>query len=134
MKLSRKSEYTILTLIDLSRRYERQEITSATVISSQNNIPRKFLDQILNQLKQSGYIKSIRGSNGGYILQKSPREICIAEVIRLIDGPLAPISSVSEYFYQNTPSEQNEKLLAIFKDIRDYTAQKLETHTFADLI
>ncbi len=132
MKLSRKCEYALLTLIELSR-VHKQTIPAAA-IAEKNNIPRKFLDQILGQLRKEGFVESLRGSAGGYRLGRSPRDISLAEIIRLIDGPIAPIASVSTYFYQHTPSEQNSKLLSCFQDIRDYTARKLESITLDQFI
>jgi len=129
MKLSKKCEYALLVLISLSKLHASGEVVSATCLSEQNKIPRKFLDQIMVLLKKYGYVKSIRGSAGGFLLGKPPEEISLAEIIRLIDGPIAPIASVSKFFYHNTPSEQNEKLIGLFREIRDYTAQKLESFT-----
>lgn len=132
MKLSKKSEYACLALIDLARNYE-QGATKIIDISTRNNIPKKYLEQILLILKGRGYVKSLRGADGGYKLAKHPSQITIAEIIRLIDGPLAPVESVSTYFYEHTPIEQNEKLIVVFKDIRDYISNKLESITFEDL-
>lgn len=67
------------------------------------------------------------------MLAKHPSKISIAEVVRLMDGALAPVESVSKYFYESTPIEQNKALINVFKDIRDYVAKKMETTTFADL-
>lgn len=133
MKLSRKSEYACLALIDLARSHDDGLLTIRE-LAERNNIPKKYLEQILLVLKGAGYVSSVRGVGGGYKLSQSPDEISIAEVIRIIDGPLAPIDSVSEYFYECTPAEQNDKLLALFKDIRDYTANLLEKTTFKELI
>lgn len=132
MKLSRKTEYACLALIDLARNYEQGPIKIID-ISMRNNIPKKYLEQILLILKGSGYVKSLRGAEGGYKLSKHPSQITVAEIIRLIDGPLAPVESVSTYFYECTPIEQNEKLINIFKDIRDYISNKLESTNFEDL-
>lgn len=134
MKLSKKCEYSLLVLIELSRLYSQNEVVSASLLSEKNQIPRKFLDQILNQLKKNGYVTSVRGTNGGYLLGRPPQRINLAEIIRLIDGPIAPIASVSEFFYQHTPSERNSKLIKCFKEIRDYTVMKLEALTFDQFI
>lgn len=133
MRLSRKSEYACLALIDLTENYDQFPVRIID-ISTRKNIPKKYLEQILLLLKGAGFVKSIKGANGGYKLSKLPEEISVAEVIRLIDGPLAPVESVSKYFYEHTPVEQNEKLLLLFREIRNYISNKLENTTFRDLI
>lgn len=133
MKLSRRTEYACLALIHLSKNEDGEPVKAADIVNKYK-IPKKYLEQILLQLKGAGIVKSIRGSAGGYKLARSPSQITIAEVIRLIDGPLAPVGSVSSFFYKKTPLEQNEKLLKLFKDVRDYTANLLENTTFEDII
>ena len=131
--MSVKAEYACLALAHLARQYDKGWVRIEEVATSQA-IPQKFLEQILLTLKRSGYLNSKRGSNGGYMLSRSPDKICLADIIRLINGPLAPINSVSKYFYEKTPSEKNDKLIGLFKDIRDYTAWKLENAFLSDLI
>ncbi|NLY18095.1 MAG: Rrf2 family transcriptional regulator [Clostridiaceae bacterium] len=133
MRLSRKSEYALLALIDLAHSYgrERKKIIE---VANGNNIPKKYLEQIFLQLKGAGYVKSARGANGGYELAKAPNEINLAEIIRLIDGPLASVGSASLYFFEHTPVERNKKLLQIFKDIRNFVSDKLENTTLDHLL
>ena len=133
MKLSKKSEYACLALIDLSELYD-QGLIKIEDICRRKDIPKKYLEQIFLILKGAGYIKSRRGVEGGYKLSKPPEQISIAEILRLMDGALAPIESVSRYFYEPSPIEKHEPLLNLFRDIRDYIAIKLESTTFADLI
>lgn len=132
MKLSKKSEYACLALIDLSQNFG--EVLKIQDISIRRKIPKKYLEQILLLLKNSGYVESIRGASGGYKLIKKPSEISLAEIIRLIDGPLAPVGSVSKYFYEETPIEQSKKMMGLLKDIRDHISDIMETTTFADLV
>jgi len=133
MRLSRKSEYALLALVDLARRYEKGR-AKIIEVADNNGIPKKYLEQIFLQLKGAGYVRSIRGSNGGYELAKSPSKISVAEIIRLIDGPLASVGSASLYFFEHTPIERNEKLLRVFKEIRDIVADKLENTTLDQLV
>ena len=133
MRISKKCEYACLALIELSRRYEDSLVQIAD-IAERNDIPKKFLEQILILLKNAGYIRSYRGARGGYKLSKPPSQITLAEIMRLIDGAIAPVDSASVYFYERTPSEQNRALLGIFRDIRDYAASRLEGTTFDMLI
>jgi len=132
MKLSRKSEYACLALIDLAENLGKGYVRTED-ISTRKAIPRKYLEQILLILKRSGTVKSARGIDGGYMLSKDPGEITLAQVIRLMDGALAPVESVSKYFYDRTPIEKQAKLLAVFREIRDHIAEKLETTTLADI-
>jgi len=133
MKLSTKSEYACLALIDLSENYGH-DLIKIEDIANRKNIPKKYLEQILLLLKRTGYLRSKSGINGGYSLMKAPKDITIAEIVRLMDGALAPVGSVSTYFYEQTPIDQNENLLNLFREIRDYISNKMESTTFADLI
>lgn len=133
MRLSRKSEYALLALIDLAGFY-RTKTVKIMEVANRNNIPKKYLEQIFLQLKGAGYVKSTRGANGGYELAKAPDKINLAEIIRLIDGPLASVGSASLHFFEHTPVERNGELLQIFKDIRNFVAEKLENITLAHLL
>ena len=133
MRLSRKSEYACLAMIDLAQHY-RVKPVNMTDLAKRKGIPKKYLEQILLALKRAGHVKSTRGPGGGYQLAKPPRRISLAEIIRLLDGPLAPVESVSKYFYEHTPVEANKKLIRVFKDIRDYAAKKLEHAYLSDFL
>ena len=132
MKLTTRSEYGLLALVHLAR-CERDAVVRAQDIAEAQRIPQRFLEQILLVLNRAGYVKSQKGQKGGYRLAKAPREITLAEVIRLFDGALAPTESVSQYFYEATPVEREKKLLGVFRQIRDLVANKLEKTTLADV-
>ena len=134
MKLSVRSEYALLALIDLAENSNENTICTIGAIAERKKIPKKFLEQILLILKRGGYVKSRKGAAGGYRLAKNSSEISVAEVVRLMDGALAPVESVSTYFYESTPIEQSPRLINLFKDIRDYIAEKLESTSLADLL
>ena len=133
MRLSTKSEYACLALIELSNNYDSGWMTIEEIARRQK-IPKKYLEQILLSLNRSGFTVSKRGVNGGYRLGINPDNITVAEIIRLMDGPLASVNSASEYFYQHTPIEKNVRLLELFCEIRDYVAERLENTTFKDLL
>jgi Rrf2 family cysteine metabolism transcriptional repressor len=134
MRLSRKSEYACLALIDLASRHTEGGHSKVREVAERQGIPRGFLVQILLRLKNAGYVRSARGAAGGYQLAKPPEEITVAEVVRLMDGALAPVGSVSRFFYDHTPIEKSPKLVALFTEIRNHVARKLETTTLRDLI
>lgn len=133
MRLSRKSEYACLALLDLAERYA-EGLTKIDQIAERKKIPKKYLEQILLLLKSTGHVRSVRGAEGGYRLARPPREITLAEIIRVIEGPLAPVESVSKYFYEHTPIEASPKLVGLLQEIRDYIAERMENTTFADLV
>ena len=133
MRLSRKSEYGCLAMIDLAEHYRAKPV-NMTDLSKRKSIPKKYLEQILLTLKRAGYVRSSRGPGGGYQLAKLPRRISLADIIRLLDGPLAPVESASKYFYEHTPMEANKRLIRVFKDIRDYAARKLEGTHLSDFL
>jgi Rrf2 family transcriptional regulator, cysteine metabolism repressor len=114
LRLTVKSEYACLALIDLAEHYNKG-LCRISEIATRKKIPKKYLEQILLTLNRGGYVSSRKEAEGGYRLAKAPDQIAVAEVIRLMDGALAPVYSVSEYFYEPTPIERSEKLLRIFK-------------------
>jgi len=132
MKLTSRSEYALLALVYLARRNSTQYVSVETIAEAQA-IPQKFLEQIMLALKHAKYVRSSKGQHGGYCLAKPADKISLAEVIRLFDGALAPTESVSRYFYESTPIEKEKQLIKVFKDIRDYVADKMEQTTIADV-
>lgn len=132
MKLTSKSEYALLAMIYLAR-HSADTVVPVQVIAAAQRIPSKFLEQILLILTRANYLRSLRGKAGGYSLAKPAEQIHLAEIIRLFDGALAPTESVSVNFYEPTPIEKERNLLAVFRDIRDFIADKLENTTLADV-
>ena len=133
MRLSLKSEYAFLALVELAANYGKG-LLKIEDIAVKHEIPAKYLEQILLQLKWGGFVKSKRGANGGYGLSKNPKETRLADVIRLLDGPLASVNSVSTYFYEHSPVEKIPKLKRLLLDTRNYTARRLENCTLRDLL
>lgn len=133
MKLTSRSEYALLALVYLARRKTPQYVSVETIAGAQD-IPQKFLEQIMLALKHGKYVKSAKGQHGGYCLAKPPDKISLAEIIRLFDGALAPTESVSRYFYESTPIEKEKRIIQVFRDIRDYVANKMESTSLADVI
>ena len=133
MKLTSRSEYALLALVHLAR-CEPEVFVPVQAIAAAQGIPPKFLEQILLTLKRSRYVRSLKGQRGGYCLAKSAKRITLAEIIRLFDGALAPTESASKYFYEATPIEKEERVLQVFKEIRDLVSARLESTTLADVV
>ena len=134
MKLTLRSEYALLALVYLARHENVNENISVSSIAQAQSIPLKFLEQIMLLLKRGGLLHSRKGRGGGFRLARKPNDISLANVIRLIDGALAPTESVSKYFYEPTPLEKEEKLLLVMQEIRNWVAAKLEGTTLADVM
>ncbi len=133
MRLSTKGEYASRAMLELSRRYREGPVHSREISKAQE-IPQRFLEQILLLLKRAGYLRSRKGQKGGYVLAKPPGKITVAEVIRVMDGPLAPIDCVSVMAHETCPMEMTCGLRWLWKDVRDAVATILEKTTFADLV
>jgi Rrf2 family transcriptional regulator, cysteine metabolism repressor len=134
MKLSVRGEYALRALIVLGLNHDKPVVRIQT-ISQLQNIPQRFLEQILNDLKAAGLLESKRGVGGGYRLRLSPERITLAQVIRHIEGPLAPVSCVSEGFYErcSCPNEEKCGIRSVMKEVRDAIASILEQVTVAQL-
>ena len=132
MKISKKGDYALRALIHLALRYG-EGMTKMQDISRKEGIPKKFLEQILLLLKGAGYLQSKSGIGGGYIFAKAPRDIKLGEIIRLIDGPLAPVGCVSKAFHVTCPKEKTCGLRSIMLDVRNVTAQILDHIDLADI-
>ena len=99
MKLSVRGEYALRALLVLGLHYD-EPLVRIQAISDEQNIPKRFLEQILNDLKSAGLVKSKRGVAGGYRLAQKPDQITVASVVRHIEGALAPVSCASDRFYE----------------------------------
>jgi Rrf2 family transcriptional regulator, cysteine metabolism repressor len=134
MKLSLRGEYALRALVVLGLHYDENVVRIQT-ISEQQNLPKRFLEQILNDLKSAGIVQSKRGVKGGYRLARRPEDITLAEVVRHIEGALAPVSCVSERFYQkcSCPDESRCAVRSVMKEIREAVVQVAERVTVAEL-
>lgn len=137
MKLSKRGEYALRALIDLGIARELgRPLLQVSELSAKEKLPTKFLEQILTQLKRGGYVKSKRGKLGGYSLAKPSQRIKFGAVIRLIDGPLAPIPCVSQTAYARCtcPNELHCGLRMLMLDVRNAIARILDRYSLADII
>ncbi len=135
--LSKKSKYAINALLYISRRKGEERPILASEIAEGENIPHKFLEAILLDLKNAGFLRSKRGRKGGYFLKAAPEEISLAKVMRLFDGPIALLPCVSLNYYERCDECKDEKtcgIRAVFLMIRDQTLQTLEDNSMAAIL
>lgn len=127
MKLSQRGEYALRALLVLGMNHG-PNVVRIKDIAEQQNIPRRFLEQILNDLRAAGFVQSKRGVAGGYRLQRDPREISLADIIRHLEGPLAPVGCVSVNYYQRCtcPDEQKCAIRSVMQEVREAIVGILE--------
>jgi Rrf2 family protein len=134
MKLSVRGEYALRALQVLGMEHG-DGVVSIQAIADQQNIPKRFLEQILHDLKSAGFVESRRGIAGGYRLRLPPEQITLAAVVRHVEGPLAPVSCISERFYEpcTCPDETRCALREVLKEVRNGVVRVLERVTLAQL-
>lgn len=135
--LSRKSKYAINALLYIARYKDEGRPVLAAEIAEGENIPHKFLEAILLDLKNAGLLRSKRGRNGGYFLKEAPENISLAKVMRLFDGPIALLPCVSLNYYERCEECKDENtcgIRAVFLLIRDHTLKTLEENSMAAIL
>lgn len=133
MKISQKGLYALQAMMVLTRRYTQGAIRIRD-IAYEENLPEKFLELILLELKNARIVESARGAKGGYRLRRPPSEIRLSEIIRLIDGPLAPFGDAEQLRVLIDRDANHSALYKVFLDVRDAAARILEHTTLADLV
>lgn len=133
--LSKKTKYAINALVFIAKNKDEQPI-SVRRISEEQNIPLKFLESILTELKNARILNSKKGKYGGYSLNGIPEEIHMAKIMRLLDGPIALLPCVSENFYERCEEcidEETCGIRQIAMEIRNETVKRLQAATLADI-
>ena len=138
MRITYKGDYALKTILDLALHYGESAV-AIHGLAKRADIPVKFLEQILLSLKRAGLVASSRGMKGGYTLIKSPDEITLGQVIRILDGPLAPIGCVSKTAYQkcgDCPYAEHAQcpLQHVMGTVRDAIAGILDHYTLDDFV
>ncbi len=132
MKISQKGLYALQALMMLSRHYNQGAIKIRD-IAYEEDLPEKFLELILLELKNARIVESVRGAKGGYQLRRPSSQIRLSEVIRLIDGPLAPFGDADSLRGLIERDAEHRALYQVFMDVRDAAAKILEHTTLADI-
>jgi Rrf2 family protein len=133
MKISRKGLYALEAMMTLARQYQHGTL-KIWQIASDSDLPGKFLELILVELRNARFVESVRGTKGGYQLRRAPSEIRLSEIIRLIDGPLAPFGDADELRSLISRDADHRGLFQVFLDVRDAAANILENTTLADIV
>src|SRR5579871_2612269 len=132
MRVSKKTDYALRALFTLVDHYGGQPIPIRE-LARRNDVPKRFLEQIMLALKSKGWVDSTAGIRGGYFLSKNPDKITMGEVVRHFDGILAPIDCVSVTGYQRCSQEPVCRFRRVFFDARNYVAGIMDRSTLADV-
>jgi len=133
MKISQKGLYALQAMMMLARHHHQGAI-KIREIAYEEDLPEKFLELILLELKNARMVESVRGAKGGYQLRRDPEDIHLSEIMRLIDGPLAPFGDAEQLRVLIDRDLPHRALYQVFLDVRDAAAHILENTTLADLI
>ena len=134
--LSKKTKYAIKALLFLAARKGTEPVTIAD-IAAEERIPKKFLEVILLELRNQGILHSLKGKGGGYYLLKDPREISIAKVMRLFDGPIALLPCATHMYYEACKECKDEDtcgIRSVFQEVRDQTVRMLKRSTLREVM
>ena len=133
--LSSKAKYGLKAMVYLTRHAQEGSVLIAEIAEAEN-IPKKFLDAILLELKNRGFLSSKKGKGGGYTLAKAPERIMVGDIVRVLDGPLAPVPCVSRLHYRRCEDCRDENactVRAVMGEVRDAIAGILDNCTLADM-
>ena len=133
MKISQKGLYALQAIMTLGHRYGTETVKIRD-IALDSNLPEKFLELILLELKNARIVESVRGAKGGYRLRRAPAEIKLSEIIRLVDGPLAPFGDADQLRSLITTDPDHGALYSVFLQVRDAAAKILENTSVADIV
>lgn len=134
--ISKKTKYGLKALIHLAKK-EDSVPTQISTISKTENISHKFLESILSTLRKAGYLGSKKGVKGGYYVIKNPKDISIAAIYRILEGPIAPLPCVSLNFYEkcsDCPDEESCNVHKLMLEIRDASLSVMENKTLQDYL
>lgn len=134
--LSKKAKYGLKALLVLARHDDREPVLISD-IAEEEAIPKKFLELILLELKNNGILHSKKGKGGGYFLAKNPTEISLGSVLRMLDGPIAPLPCVSQTAYARCEECKDEAVCGVrlaMKDLRDAMSAVLDKTSLADVL
>jgi Rrf2 family protein len=133
LKISQKGLYALQATMTLGRRYGTGTVKIRD-IAMDSDLPEKFLELILLELKNARIVESVRGAKGGYRLRRAPTEIMLSEIIRLVDGPLAPFGDAEQLRSLIVSDPDHRALYGVFLEVRDAAAKILESTSLADIV
>jgi Rrf2 family protein len=133
MKLSTKGQYGLRALLDMAI-YQNEGPVTLNNIAERQDISEGYLEQLMMPLKRAGIVKSIRGAQGGYLLTKDPKNVTVGEIIRVLEGPIAPVACVDEENPEECARSSFCATRIVWAKVRDSISEVLDSFTLEDLI
>jgi len=134
MKITKSGEYGLTALVTLASNFESQKMVSLREIAESNKLSIKFLEQVMMALKRAHLVTSVKGKQGGYLLARAPKEITLGEIIRAIDGPLAPMMNAREIRKKIERKDRQSGLYMVMLDVRNAISEILDKKTLEDVL
>lgn len=133
MKLSTRGHYGVQAMFDLAQHYGEGPIPLKSVAERQN-LSEHYLEQLVGSLRKAGLVKSIRGAQGGYILARDPKEITVGDIIRVLEGPVAPVECVGEEMQESCNRLDVCITRLVWQRVKNTIDQVLDSITLADML
>lgn len=133
MKLSTRGEYGLQAMFDLAQNHGKGPIP-VKVIAERQGISEHYLEQLVAVLRKAGLVKSVRGAQGGYILGREPEHITVGDVIRVLEGPIAPVDCLNITEGENCAKAETCVTRDIWQEVRDIISDVLDSYTLADMV
>ncbi|MEL7567884.1 MAG: Rrf2 family transcriptional regulator [Dehalobacterium sp.] len=133
MNISTKGRYGLRAVLDLAMHQAKEPIALSSIAERQG-LSEGYLEQLMIPLKRGGLVRSIRGAQGGYLLVKDPKDISVGEVIRALEGPIAPVACVNEHYPEECDRAESCVTRVVWAKVRDSVAEVLDSFSLEDLI
>lgn len=133
MQVSQKTRYALRAMFELAKRHGEGPVRISDIAQKQA-IPPRFLEGILNQLRQAGLLRSVRGAHGGYEIAADPAEVRVGDMVRAIEGPITPAACLSDDNPEDCPLFENCVFLPMWKQAAEAVSEVFDSTTFEDLV
>lgn len=134
MKITYKGDYALKSILDLAYQYGHNEPSPLPDISKRQDVPEKYLEQIMLILKKAGVVRSKRGKGGGFLLARDPKDLTVGEIVRIIDGPVEPIACANRDFDVDCQDENQCAFRELWAEVSTAISDIVDNTTFAGLM
>lgn len=133
MKLSTRGRYGLMMMLDLAQ-HGTEEPVSLRAVADRQQLSESYLEQLVSPLRDAGLLRSVRGKQGGYMLARSPSEITVGDIVRAVEGPIAPVECVNDQVEVDCPRYPECPTRSVWLRLRDSITQVLDSINLADLV